>query len=243
MTLEPGVRGAVQCRMALLRNKWDRLLSRKYPDLSKEDAEQRVAESVHLPGKAGDLQDLVTGIKQHLTEKRAAGFPSTRKGRPPISLQTIINRVQKVAAVTPQEAMDAARLLDNAPSRRSRLEKYRTAAMIGGTLNPVVRGVGRAAEGFVAARPGQRASGALRGLLRTSKAEATRHVVEGALAGGGVRAVQEGAELGRAKKKLVHYLEEAPDVTKAASTPAQRKLPMKRVALPPLVDDEIEYEV
>lgn len=131
---------------------------------------------------------------------------SSRKGSPPLALQTLIERLRKktAAEVRVNEALDAARTLQQDP--RTRVARYRNAAVTGGTLNPVVRGIGRAAERMATAPRGQRLAAGAKGLLATNRGELARHVAEGAVGGGGVRAVQEGLEVGQAKKKVTKFL-------------------------------------
>jgi hypothetical protein len=131
----------------------------------------------------------------------------SRKGSPPLALQTLIERLRKktaAAEVRVNEALDAARTLQQDP--RTRVARYRNAAMTGGTLNPVVRGIGRAAERMATAPRGQRLAAGAKGLLATNRGELARHVAEGVVGGGGVRAVQEGLEVGQAKKKVTKFL-------------------------------------
>lgn len=131
----------------------------------------------------------------------------SRKGSPPLALQTLVDRIAKkktAAEVRVNEALDAARTLQQDP--RTRVARYRNAALTGGTLNPVVRGIGRAAERMATAPRGQRLAAGAKGFMSTNRGELAKHVVEGAAGGGGIRAVQEGLEVGQAKKKVTKFL-------------------------------------
>lgn len=145
----------------------------------------------------------------HPVKMHWRGIGTTRKGKPTIGLQTLINIVtrQKKAEVSRREAIDAVKVLDKDP--KTRVQHYRDAAVVGGTLSPVVRGIGRGVQAAVSTKggPGTRAVAFGKGILDTNKGELARHMTEGMLGAGGVKAVQEGVEVGRAKKKLVRYVE------------------------------------
>lgn len=130
----------------------------------------------------------------------------SRKGSPPLALQTLIERLRKktAAEVRVNEALDAARTLQQDP--RTRLARYRNAAVTGGALKPVVHGIGRVAEAVATAPRGGRLAAVGRAAVRTSRGELAKHVAEGAVGGGGIRAVQEGLEVGQAKKKVTKFL-------------------------------------
>lgn len=134
------------------------------------------------------------------------GMSSTRKGKPSIGLQKLIDGIsrKKKAEVSTREALDAAKVLDTDP--KTRFQRYRDGTVIGGTMSPVVRAVGRGVEAAVMAPKGQRLRAISRGFTNTNKGELARHVTEGVIGGGGVKAVQEGLEVGRARKKLVQYI-------------------------------------
>lgn len=153
---------------------------------------------------------------------------TSRRGKPPIALQTLINRIAKTAAVSTEEAIDAARTLHQAQNAKTRASRYANAGLVGGTLSPVVRGLGRAAEGATTAAQGQRLAGAAKGFVKgfakENRGELARHVTEGALGAGGVRAVQEGLELDHAKRKLVTYLKSEPKVASAERKEGVRRI-------------------
>lgn len=170
----------------------------------------------------------------------ARGLGTSRAGRPLLGLQTLIDRIKtrKLAAASPvrtSEALDAARVLEQDP--RTRFQRYRNAALTGGTLNPVVRGIGRAAEALVMAPKGQRLRKAGRALLPTNRGELARQVTEGVVGGGGVRAAQEGLEIGQARRKVVNYLN-TPEKTAGQLAPAKTRLPLKAIASP-----DFDFEV
>jgi len=131
---------------------------------------------------------------------------SSRKGSPPLALQTLIERLRKktAAEVRVNEALDAARTLQQDP--RTRVARYRNAALAGGALKPVVSGIGRAAERMATAPRGQRLAAGVKGLTSINRGDLARHVAEGVAGGGGIRAVQEGLEVGQAKKKVTKFL-------------------------------------
>lgn len=130
----------------------------------------------------------------------------SRKGSPPLALQTLIERLRKktAAEVRVNEALDAARTLQQDP--RTRVARYRNAALAGGALKPVVSGIGRAAERMATAPRGQRLAAGVKGFTSINRGDLARHVAEGAAGGGGIRAVQEGLEVGQAKKKVTKFL-------------------------------------
>lgn len=123
-----------------------------------------------------------------------------------MALQTLIERLRKktAAEVRVNEALDAARTLQQDP--RTRVARYRNAAVTGGALKPVVHGIGRIAEAVATAPRGGRLAAVGRAAVRTSRGELAKHVAEGAVGGGGIRAVQEGLEVGQAKKKVTKFL-------------------------------------
>jgi hypothetical protein len=169
------------------------------------------------------------------------GFGSTRSGRPPIKLQTLIDRLvkKKTASVSTREALDAAKVLDTDP--RTRVQRYRDASIIGGTMSPVVRAVGRGVEGAVNGAGRGRvgvAKGFVQGLAKTNRGEIARHVTEGVIGGGGVKAVQEGREISRARKKIVEYIG-SDKVAELAPNKTLRRLGK----LPPIVDEIGDEEI
>jgi hypothetical protein len=191
---------------------------------------------------------------------------ASRTGRPALSLQTIIKRIRdnkKTAAAGLHDALDAAKTLEAVPKSRS--AKYRDAGAVGGAMSPLVRAVGRATEGAALARPGGRLRGAIEGVRRTNRGELARHVTEGALGAGGVRAVQEGVEVGKAKRTIHSYLRSSEKTAalyrlkvavarckaleprrtgkdkKAAIGPA--KAPPKLRPLPPIASPDFDFEV
>lgn len=140
------------------------------------------------------------------------GLSKTRTGRPPISLQGLIeksrlsgfsDRIKK--AVSEYEALDAAKRLSE--GRKSRLRRYAEGGAIGGMANPVLRAVGRGVEAAVNAPTGSRVGKAVAAIRGTTRGELARHLTEGALAGGGVQAIREGVELGRAKKTVKQFID------------------------------------
>lgn len=140
----------------------------------------------------------------------ARGMGTTRKGRPLISLQTIVDRLQgkpptrhKVSAVSVEDAEQAANVLQRGRGRGAR---FRDSALAGGALSPIVRGVGRAVEKGIAAPRGQRLRAAAQGFASTNRAELGKHIVEGGLGGAVVAQGREGLELGRARRQATAFL-------------------------------------
>jgi hypothetical protein len=140
----------------------------------------------------------------------ARGMGTTRKGRPLISLQTIVDRLQgkpptrhKVSAVSVEDAEQAANVLQRSRGRGAR---FRDSALAGGTLSPIVRGVGRAVEKGIAAPRGQRLRAAAKGFASTNRAELGKHIVEGGLGGAVVAQGREGLEVGRARRNAMSFL-------------------------------------
>lgn len=146
----------------------------------------------------------------------AKGLSKTRSGSSPVGIQTLINRATHQGfsdrikkAVSDEEALEAAKLLT---TRRGpgRVRRYAEGAVAGGFASPVIRAIGRATEAAVGAPMGTglRRVGLARAAAKaTSRGEIARHVAEGTLAGGGVRALRDEFEVGRAKKTVKKFLD------------------------------------
>jgi hypothetical protein len=125
-------------------------------------------------------------------------------------LQTIIDRLagkKKTAAAPPpvSMALDAARVLEQKQDPRTRIARYRDTAAIGAVGNPMVRSIGSAVEAGLKAPKGKRLASAGRAAL-TARPVLARQAVEGALGGGGIRALQEGREIQRAHHTVRNFL-------------------------------------
>lgn len=147
---------------------------------------------------------------------RFHGLGTTRKGRPSISLQTIIDRVHrpKKAAVSVEDAEQAVQVLERS---RGRGKRYRDMIATGGVLKPAVRAVGSAVEAGLTAPKGGRframwrgatdaAGKEVKGIRGTNLPRTARDVVEGGLGGAVVNAGREGLELGRARRTAREFL-------------------------------------
>lgn len=163
----------------------------------------------------------------------------SRKGRPSIGLQTLINRTQgkppmrgKLAAPTLDEVEYATGVLEQSKGRKKR---YRDQTALGGALSPVVRGIGRAVEAGVSAKKGKRFRSAIfnlkrrgkkeiKGLLGTNKGEAAKHVFEGGAGGAAVSAIQDTVEVGRAKNIAKDFLKHEKEQDSSFHKKVRRKL-------------------
>lgn len=198
------------------------------------------------------------------------GVGASRVGRPSISLQTLIDRVpgnvrrKKLAALAPsvEDAEQAAQVLQRS---RGRMSRYRDAMIAGGTLRPLVRGIGNAVESAVAAPRGQRFSAALRGTVAGGKdvkgfsaafrkPQLARDVVEGGLGGAVVNAGREGLELGRARRTAQAFLQNdetrtpmqaklAAGLKKSLNNLSARIQPVPTSKLAPIIDSDVDYEI
>lgn len=141
------------------------------------------------------------------------GLGKTRVGSLPIDITKLIERTKQTGfadrikkAVSDDEALEAARLLTQ--KRKGRLHRYAESGAIGALANPAIRAVGRGVEAAVGAPKGM---GAWRGgfaraaMKNVNRGELARQLTEGGLAGGGVQAIREGVELGKAKKTVQRF--------------------------------------
>lgn len=144
----------------------------------------------------------------------ARGLAKTRSGSPSIGIQELIEKTRQSGfadrikkAVSEDEALDAAKRLSE--GRKSRVRRYAEGGVIGGLVNPALRAAGRGVEAVVNAPKGSggwRVGFARAAVKGVSKGELARHLTEGALAGGGVQAIREGVELGKAKKTVKSFV-------------------------------------
>lgn len=155
---------------------------------------------------------------------KVRGLAVSRRGRPALGLQTLIDRLQKkkpkrvkLSAVSLEEAQNAASVLERS---RGRAKRFRDASIVGGVLSPVTQGAGRAIEAGLLAPRGQRAAAALRGfshptagnvrgLLSTNRGEIAKQVFLGGVGGSVVNASREGLEVGRARRSATNFLKAA----------------------------------
>lgn len=180
------------------------------------------------------------------------GIAKSRKGSLPISIAKLTGYVPrkklaaalKLASVTLEEAEDAASTLQKA---KGRVARFRDVAIAGSVLNPLARGLGRAAEAAAVSKKGRRLSHAWKALKHTDRGEFARHVVEGGIAGAAVKAVPEHMEYSRAKKKARQFLDEKEGVASAVRrnsnhlAAALRPVPTSK--LQPIVDNDFDIEV
>ncbi len=174
---------------------------------------------------------------------------ASRKGRPAIGLQTLINRMQKKAEVSVEDAEQAAQVLQRS---RGRAVRYRDAMIAGGVFKPLAKGIGRAAESALTAPKGYRLQAAMHGYKDVKggfhfKTPGTvRDVIEGGFGGAAVNAGREGLEIGRARRKAEEFVRSTPESPKVAALTADPKKkirPLPFTPLNPIVDNEIEFEV
>lgn len=149
------------------------------------------------------------------TKTIVKGLSKTRSGSPSISMQSLADRARHGGfadrikkAVSEDDALHAAKTLTHS---KGRVRRYVEGGAIGGLANPALRAAGRGIEAAVNAPKGSggwRAGFARAAIKSVNKGEMARHITEGALAGGGVQAIREGVELGRAKKTVKNFLSE-----------------------------------
>lgn len=141
------------------------------------------------------------------------GLGKSRAGAPSIGLQRLIEKTKMAAfsdtvkqAVSEDEALDAAKMLS--VDKKTRLRRYAEGGAIGGVAYPGIAAAGEAAGALASHGPGKlRAAGAaVRATLK--RPDLAKSVTRGVLGGGGVQAIREGVELGRAKKTVSNFVRE-----------------------------------
>jgi hypothetical protein len=140
-----------------------------------------------------------------------AGIAKARKGSPAISLQTLIDRAKraslfetiKVASVSDDEALDAAKRLSKPPSARQHVE----AGAVTGALAPAIQAVGRGAKALVDAKHG-RVGEARKAFMDTTKGGLVQAALGGGLTGAGISLSREGLRTQQARKTYQKYLQQ-----------------------------------
>lgn len=152
-----------------------------------------------------------------------ASLSSSRIGRPSISIQTILDRAHARAPEARRRAFEESVVKTSGEVSRDEAlaaaakahekrpgEKYLRSAALGATSVPIVKALGRAVEGAAATKGSlkQRLIGAAQGAARVSMPETVRAMAEGAIGGGVVRAVSDGAEVAHSKKVLERFFKQ-----------------------------------
>lgn len=190
---------------------------------------------------------------------------ASRAGRPALGLQTIINRLQanrkraKTAApVSDDQAQYAAHVLEK---NRGAGRRFAEGAAIGSVANPIRRIVGEGVKEFAEHRGplrqrfgaalGQAAQASVKptGIRKmVQPGEVAKSVFEGGVAGTGIKAIQEGLEVGRAKRTAKGYLAQqqklASGLRMSLSKLAAKVQPsVKLRPLKPIANNDYDFEV
>lgn len=201
------------------------------------------------------------------------GLGTTRKGRPIIGLQTLIDRSHRQVKrasedVDLNDAEQAINVLQRSKNRGARLRDYTLAGSLG---KPVVSIMGSMTEhgikGLQGSTKGQRLAGLGKGLAHgftnaATLAKVPRQAVEGGVGGGLLAGAREGLEAKRARrvahkfigeektaeqKMLSDGLRKSVEVfmAKLAKLPSITKKiqPVPTSKLQPIVDSEYDFEV
>jgi hypothetical protein len=195
-----------------------------------------------------------------MTRMPSMGMPRPRKGRPPISLQTLIDRArQKKADVSVDDAEQAATVLQRSKGRGARMRDYTLAGSVGKPLVSIMGSMTEhGAKGLQKGPNGVR-TGLVKGIGAGFRNAATgpkitRQAVEGGVGGSILAGTREALEARRAKRKAMEFL--ATDGMKSA---AQQKLsagldrslpalaskvrPVRTPRLNPIMDGDYDFEV
>lgn len=184
----------------------------------------------------------------------ARGLSKTRSGSPSISLQSLIDRSKQAGfsdrikkAVSEEEAIEAARRLSE--NRKNRVRRYVESGTIGGAAYPIISAAGEAAGALAGRGPGRFAAAGRAAAKVMNRTDLAKNVTRGMLGGGGVQAMREGVELGKAKKTVSSFIDDrkrqlgmhtpqpsstvahGENVVKAAGVepaPQSRKIPQRR---------------
>ena len=138
------------------------------------------------------------------------GLGKSRKGSPSIGLEQLIHKTKMSAfvkaAVSADEALDAAKMLS--VDKKTRVRRYAESGAIGGAAYPVISAAGEVA-GALAGPKGQRLQHAASAARKAfSRPEVAKSVTRGVLGGGGIQAIREGVEIGKAKKTVKGFLDQ-----------------------------------
>jgi hypothetical protein len=141
------------------------------------------------------------------------GIGKSRKGRPSISFQTLVDRtkmsafagVVKAAQISDEAALDAAKRLQEAPG-----VKFRRQAELGGltaAAAPAIGAASRAVKGAIDAKKGR--FGAARAAFRdTTRGGVVADAFRGGLTGVAIGTGRESLEDARAKRTVRQYVEQ-----------------------------------
>lgn len=145
------------------------------------------------------------------------GILGSRRGRPRISVQTILHRMKKAAwdgffdelrkiAVEDEEALDAAKRITSAQKDQGR--RYIGTTAIGAVAGPTAAFLGDAA-GAMAHPKGQRLKALGQAVAKHREApELARNVAKGAISGSAIQAAREHVQLSDARKTYEQYVRE-----------------------------------
>ncbi len=141
------------------------------------------------------------------------GIVKVRSKSPPISLQTLIDRVKraafvdelaKISAVSEEEALEAAKTLTEA---RGKARRYAGAGLIGGITKPLIGITGEAVKGFAERGGGLKGTlGAIRG---TTRGTIAKDIVTGGAGGAVIQGIREGMKIRQAKKTYQQFMQGA----------------------------------
>lgn len=146
------------------------------------------------------------------------GIAKSRKGRPSISLQTIIDRVTKKAmleellkwaeeggTVSAEEALEAAKELSKTP--RERAQKHLERGIVPAILAPGIHAAGRATRAAIDAKKG-RWGAAAKAMKDTTKGGVAQSALQGGLVGAGLSLSHEGIAVAKAKDTYNDFLKQ-----------------------------------
>ena len=94
-------------------------------------------------------------------------------------------------------------------------------------------------------RKGSRMRAAIGGFRNTNKGEIVRHALEGGIGGAAVKSVPETLEVGRAKRKAHEFLdnEKTSAFEQSLGKVAKKLQPVRLSRLPPIVENDLDYEI
>lgn len=141
------------------------------------------------------------------------GLSKSRKGKPSISFQTLVDRTKmsaffgtiKAAAVDDMVALDAAKRLAESP--RERTARTLETGALTATAAPAAAAVARGVKGAIDAKKGR--WGAARAALRdTTKGGVASDAIRGGMAGMVIGSGRDTLETARAKRTVRKYLDQ-----------------------------------
>lgn len=155
----------------------------------------------------------------------------SRKGRPALGLQTLIDRLSKrktaSAPVSYDEAQYARHVLEK---NREAGRNFRDATLVGTFGNPARRIIGNAVKGAVNGGPQGRWRGAVAAVGKDfTTGQIASDAIQGGVVGAGLKTMQEGLGVGRAKRTANRYLQQNPEAAKMAGKSIGKQRIMKTV--------------